>query len=289
MTSGLTSSNDPANADNQSAAEAESKANEASKVYGQNAARKTTSVISDRAVLHGSEHGEVPVTVTATQSALVQLEEHCYGVLDAEIGGVLLGRVDRKGSSSTIIVQAVLPVKTDDYGPVQFTFTADSWALLHEERAEQYPTLDIVGWYHTHPGLGVFYSADDVVVHSAAFVMPWHVGLVIDPVYKEGCWFGWHTKQAGEQESSLAAIGGYYELLAESEDSIVSWKLVDASIWETSYRPEPPSYLSDQVYVPANEWPALPPISPWWGVLLGGISLVLIILLLLDRLLTLVN
>jgi len=296
MTSGSTSSSSPANADNRSAAGAESKANEASNVHdasfifdGQNAARKTTSVISDRAVLHGSELGEVPVTVTAAQSALVQLEEHCYGVLDAEIGGVLLGKVDRKGSSSTIIVQAVLPVKTDDYGPVHFTFTADSWALLHKERAEQYPTLDIVGWYHTHPGLGVFYSADDVVVHSAAFVMPWHVGLVIDPVYKEGCWFGWQSKEVGEQESGLAAIGGYYELLAKSEDSVVSWKLVDASIWETGYTPKPPSYLSDQVYVPANEWPALPPISPWWGVLLGGISLVLIILLLLDRLLTLVN
>ena len=244
---------------------------------------------ADQAILHGSETGEVPVTVAITQRALKQLESYCYSVLDTEIGGVLLGEVERGDDSSAILVQAVLPVKTDDYGPVHFTFSADSWALLHQERAEQYPNLDIIGWYHTHPGLGVFYSADDVVVHSAAFVMPWHVGLVLDPIYREGCCFGWRESSLEDQGRELAPISGYFEIIEESSESVATWKLVEARIWDTSYTPESSATLSDQVYVPANDWPALPPISPWWGVLLGGVSLVLVLLLLLERLIALAN
>lgn len=284
MTSASASSETPADEENQSELKSESKNFKTPQV-----SKKESSAVENQALLHGSENGEVPVTVAITQQALKQLEDYCYSVLDAEVGGVLLGEVERGEVSSAILVQAVLPVKTDDYGPVHFTFSADSWALLHQERAEQYPNLGIVGWYHTHPGLGVFYSADDVVVHSAAFVMPWHVGLVIDPIYKEGCWFGWRAGSMEDQERELAPTAGYFEILEESSESVATWNLVEAKIWDTSYPPESSAALSDQVYVPANDWPSLPPISPWWGVLLGGISLVLVLLLLLDRLIALAN
>jgi proteasome lid subunit RPN8/RPN11 len=284
MTSVSASSESPAAAENQGELKSESKEIETPESGTQDAAD-----IEAKALRHGSENGEVPVTVAITQRALKQLEGYCYSVLDAEIGGVLLGEVERGDVSNAILVQAVLPVKTDDYGPVHFTFSADSWALLHQERAEQYPNLDIIGWYHTHPGLGVFYSADDVVVHSAAFVMPWHVGFVLDPIYREGCWFGWRSSSMEDQERELAPISGYFEIVEESSESVATWKLVEAKIWDTSYTPESAATLSDQVYVPANDWPALPPISPWWGVLLGGVSLMLVLLLLLDRLIALAN
>ncbi len=284
MTSASVSSENPTAEENQSEFKPESKDFKTPEVT-----KEESSAVADQALLHGTDNGEVPVTVAITQQALKQLEEHCYSVLDAEVGGVLLGDVERGEVHDAILVQAVLPVKTDDFGPVHFTFSADSWALLHKERAEQYPNLGIVGWYHTHPGLGVFYSADDVVVHSAAFVMPWHVGLVIDPIYKEGCWFGWRAGSTEDQERELAPATGYFEILEESSESAATWKLVEAKIWDTSYTPESSAALSDQVYVPANDWPALPPISPWWGVLLGGISLMLVLLLLLDRLIALAN
>jgi len=284
MTSASVSSESPAAEENQGELKSESKELETPEV-----GKHDSSGVEDQALLHGSENGEVPVAVAITQRALKQLEGYCYSVLDAEIGGVLLGEVERGDVSNAIVVQAVLPVKSDDYGPVHFTFSADSWALLHQERAEQYPNLDIIGWYHTHPGLGVFYSADDVIVHSAAFVMPWHVGFVLDPIYREGCWFGWRSSSMEDQERELAPISGYFEIVEESSESVATWKLVEAKIWDTSYTPESSATLSDQVYVPANDWPALPPISPWWGVLLGGISLILVLLLLLDRLIALAN
>ena len=103
----------------------------------------------------------------------------------------MLGRAFRSNGQAYVEVRAAIPAVTKDHGPVHFTFTADAWSQLHKDRSENYPDLDIVGWFHTHPDLGVFYSSDDVVVHSAAFTLPWHMGMVVDPIRKEAGFFGW--------------------------------------------------------------------------------------------------
>ena len=174
---------------------------------------------------------------------------------------------------------------TDDHGPVHFTFTADSWAQLHDDRAIQFPDLDIVGWFHTHPDLGVFYSADDIVVHSAAFVMPWQVGLVLDPVREECCFFSWSPNGKDDVERELAPLASFYEIYDEQENSLTRWHIVPASIWTPDSYSGQNAGQGTEVYMPATEWPALPTISPWWGVLLGSLSLLISLLLLLERIL----
>ncbi len=237
------------------------------------------------ATLHGQKPASDQVQVAFSQKALLQIENHSRSDLTRELGGALLGHALQQDGSTLVKVLASLPVITTDHGPVHFTFTADSWALLHNDRAKEYPNLDIVGWYHTHPDLGVFYSADDVIVHSAAFVLPWHVGLVIDPIRGEAFIAGWQTNKIDSDALVLAGIDGYYEILDLQETSTVSWRLVRSSVWQQDSYPLDSNELSSQVLAPNSEWPALPPISPWWGVVLGGISLLISLLLLIERLL----
>ena len=235
---------------------------------------------------HGSEPPPGQVRVAMSQLSLRQIEGHATRDLSHELGGVLLGDKGRDDRGYYVKIRATLPVRTADHGPAHFTFTADSWAQLHQERSQRYPELDIVGWYHTHPNLGVFYSADDVVVHKAAFVMPWQVGLVYDPVRGEGCLVGWRQPRGPQEaEPVLAEIDGYYEILDEQIGSVVTWQFLRSSVWHEGAYPSEARPRPGQVYAPPNAWPALPPISPWWGVILGGISLLLTLLLLIDRLL----
>lgn len=237
-------------------------------------------------LIHGSKPASGQVRVAMTQLSLRQIEGHATRDLTRELGGVLLGEHGQDQEGYFVKVLATLPVRTAEHGPVHFTFTADSWAQLHQEREQRYPELDIVGWYHTHPNLGVFYSADDVVVHKAAFVLPWQVGLVYDPVRGEGCLVGW--EQLAQQEQSelvLAEIDGYYELLDEQISSVVTWHFLRSSVWREGAYPSQAVPRTGQIYAPSNPQPALPPISPWWGVMLGGVSLLISLLLLLDRLL----
>jgi hypothetical protein len=55
----------------------------------------------------------------------------------------------------------------------------------------QYPDDRIVGWYHSHPGFGVFLSEHDIFIHRNFFSDPNQVAWVFDPHSdEEGC-FVW--------------------------------------------------------------------------------------------------
>jgi proteasome lid subunit RPN8/RPN11 len=228
-------------------------------------------------------HGERPPAglpvVLISQLALRQVESHAQSNLQAEVGGALLGRVYRSDDQTLVEIGAALPAVSHDHGPVHFTFTADAWSQLHRDRERHHPELTIIGWFHSHPDLGVFFSADDVVVHSAAFVLPWHVALVVDPVRGEGCFFGW---QADAAEREIVPLPGFFELLDEEQDSVLPWRLTPWAQWQEAGRL---LRRAGRVVLPASEWPALPPITPWWGVLMGGLSLLISLILLLERLL----
>jgi len=43
----------------------------------------------------------------------------------------------------------------------------------------------LVGWYHSHPGYGVFLSEADVTSQVTFFNQPYHVALVVDPLKSE--------------------------------------------------------------------------------------------------------
>jgi proteasome lid subunit RPN8/RPN11 len=161
---------------------------------------------------------------------------------------------------------AALPAVSGSHGPIHFTFDADSWTQLQRDQAEQYPKLDIIGWFHTHPGLGVFYSGDDVVVHSAAFTLPWHVGLVVDPIRNEASFFGW-------RKGELAPSAGFYELL-DTPDPVVDWQMVRTSVWHETYEEHLAAEQGLSPYADSSVTDWQPKQQPW-GLIMGALGLLL--------------
>ncbi len=182
--------------------------------------------LTANAHLHGHQPAANQVVVSHRQQALSQIRAHSISNLRSELGGVLLGHAYRNGDRLLVEVIAALPARNDDHGPVHFTFTADAWSQIHHDRTAKHPDLEIVGWFHTHPGLGVFYSSDDVVVHTAAFTLPWHVGLVVDPLGNHASYFGW-------QDGVLAPIVGYYEQLDSQPTPVAPWRVTKTEVWHT--------------------------------------------------------
>jgi proteasome lid subunit RPN8/RPN11 len=214
--------------------------------------------------LHGRPPGQGQVSVIVGQAALKQILAHGRSDLRSELGGALLGKAYRHEERIFVTVEAALPAVSHDHGPIHFKFTADSWAQLHQDKAIAFPELEIVGWFHTHPDLGIFYSGDDVVVHSAAFTLPWHVGLVFDPIRDEACFFGW-------AEGALAAYDGFYERHENQTESAIPWQVVPGSVWEESYHADA-STATSRVYSPR---PALPAITAPLGLIVGAMGLLL--------------
>ena len=49
--------------------------------------------------------------------------------------------------------------------------------------------MKIVGWYHSHPGFGLFLSEYDSFIQENFFIDPNHVALVVDPLEGSLGWF----------------------------------------------------------------------------------------------------
>jgi proteasome lid subunit RPN8/RPN11 len=236
--------------------------------------QKEPPVLGEQAVLHGKEPGQV--AVITGQAALAQIDAHSRSNLRTELGGALLGRAYRFNGQVYVSVEAAVPASSADHGPLHFTFNADTWNQLRHDRDKHYPNLEIVGWFHTHPNLGVFYSGDDVVVHSAAFTLPWHVGLVVDPVRNEACFFGW-------ENGELIPFAGFYELLDGQEKPFVSWRVVRTSVWsdatEAELAQKQMAAHQDQTTVYAPSTPK-PSFNPGIGLIVGSIGLLLTLFML---------
>jgi proteasome lid subunit RPN8/RPN11 len=119
--------------------------------------------------------------------AVRQIRQHARASSKAEVCGVLIGVEDE--SSTT--VQASIPGANAAQGGSHVTFTQDTWEHIYRIKDRDYPEARIVGWYHSHPGFGVFLSDHDTFIHKNFFSAPLQVAWVYDPHSdEEGC-FGW--------------------------------------------------------------------------------------------------
>lgn len=120
-------------------------------------------------------------------AAVRQIRQHARSSMKAEVCGVLIG-LEEEGAT---IVQASIPGAKAVQAGTHVTFTQDTWEHIYQIKDRDYPDERIVGWYHSHPGFGVFLSDHDSFIHKNFFSAPRQVAWVYDPhSEEEGC-FGW--------------------------------------------------------------------------------------------------
>ena len=161
------------------------------------------------------------VAVFMTQPAYSGCCAHAGSDLHNEVGGALVGkwRADRRTGEQFVVVEAALPARHTRHGSVFLTFTQDSLVALHNDLDECYPGKELVGWYHTHPRMGVFLSGYDLWLHEHFFPEPWQVALVIEPYAALG---GFFLRQADGRLDPQRYFG-FYELAGNGQESWVFW------------------------------------------------------------------
>jgi proteasome lid subunit RPN8/RPN11 len=139
------------------------------------------------ALLASSNLPNVVVTDGAFAQALEHLNPSPY-----EQGGLLLGRVFRSHellpADQFDCIEIIEAIAAKEATGTEFTLRmkAQVWQAAND-RCEQLnlahdDKLRVVGWYHSHPNLGAFFSATDCQTQAAFFNHDYSVGLVIDPV-----------------------------------------------------------------------------------------------------------
>ena len=105
-----------------------------------------------------------------------------------ELGGLLLGYVyvDKRGENMRAIeVVRSVPSHPLKSTAVSLEFSPEVWSLANKLLEDD---MRVVGWYHSHPNLGAFFSGTDKYTQKNIFGHPFSLGLVIDPIRGEEEW-----------------------------------------------------------------------------------------------------
>ena len=136
--------------------------------------------------------------VTIESAVLRQIRQHARSNSKTEVCGVLIGEENGNGLSITARIPGLNAAQAGTY----VTFTQDTWEHIYKIKDKEYPEERIVGWYHSHPGFGVFLSDHDTFIHKNFFSSALQVAWVYDPHSdEEGC-FGW----SGERLERVSEI-----------------------------------------------------------------------------------
>lgn len=116
------------------------------------------------------------------------MNEHAHSGSPQEVGGFLLGRpFNEVGEHVAWVLDAIqgdcesyrsrVLIKSSTYDRV--------WNKVEEN------DLVVIGWYHTHPGFGIFLSTTDINTMGLYYNQMYHVAIVLDPVNEKCGVFGW--------------------------------------------------------------------------------------------------
>lgn len=139
------------------------------------------------------------VDILIDEPALRAAQAHALGSLNREVAGVLVGPRPEKQPDGRYVVHifdTIIAKHTVMHG-ASVTYTPESWRYLNDKLAKRYPdeTAVMVGWYHTHPGFGIFLSGMDLFIHQNFFTQIWHTALVLDPIAKRSGFFCWDRQK----------------------------------------------------------------------------------------------
>lgn len=128
-----------------------------------------------------------------------RIYDHVFSSPHAEVGGVLVGHLRLDGSPR---ITSIIPALEAEGARSRVTFTHEAWSVIHATLDRDHPGEEILGWYHSHPGFGVFLSEHDLFIHRNFFARPEQIAIVVDPhVGREGLfvWRNGEVVKAGEE------------------------------------------------------------------------------------------
>ena len=168
-----------------------------------------------------------------------KIRQHSRSSMKAEVCGVLIGNSENERT----VVHACITGINAAQGGTHVTFTQDTWEHIYKIKDREYPDEKIVGWYHSHPGFGVFLSEHDLFIQENFFSSPNQIAWVYDPhTDEEGC-FGWVD---GKVEKLSGLRFGYLQALDVTGQSSPAAEEMDHAATEFDTRMNPQEFSQAQ-------------------------------------------
>jgi proteasome lid subunit RPN8/RPN11/outer membrane murein-binding lipoprotein Lpp len=157
-----------------------------------------------------------------------------------EVMGILIGRLEGEGTIKDVIIEDAVPVSHG--GSIEVRFAPEDYAtfsMIDEKFAKE--NLFSVGWFHSHPGLDIFFSSTDIMNQLGwQTPNPSAIGIVFDHTYLDRPGdLGFRTFRLDDPSKGEAS--GYHEVetIVEPPDNLKFYEKI-ISLISSVHTKEPP-------------------------------------------------
>jgi proteasome lid subunit RPN8/RPN11 len=150
--------------------------------------RDVSALLMAHAQLHERIDAAAPPLVVIARGALDAALAH-VAASRVERGGLLVGEpfVHERGAGiAAVLIRHAVPSDAETGDAISLRMEASVWQHAHAALRE---SERVVGWFHSHPGIGAFFSGTDRRTQAAFFAQAFSLGWVIDPIRGEHAWF----------------------------------------------------------------------------------------------------
>jgi proteasome lid subunit RPN8/RPN11 len=147
-----------------------------------------------------SRSGVAGTLVVIRQSVLNEIHRHGQSQTNVEVCGVLVGNGYQDNDGPFVYIEFSIRGEHAGNQTAQVTFTSETWCHIQEIMDREHPERRILGWYHTHPGFGIFLSPMDLFIHENFFGGHEQLALVYDPLGGDEGMFVWRDNQPVREE-----------------------------------------------------------------------------------------
>ena|GEM_PF-1314717 len=135
--------------------------------------------------MHDSMRGG-EMLVFMAQEVVEGVQEHARQKQD-EVFGIVLGdyAVDQEIGQTFLVVQRHIASELAKSHQDHVRVDHEAWMEIHEKWETSCPDKLKVGWYHTHPGYGIFLSRKDLFIQEQFYRYPeyrYMIAWVLDPL-----------------------------------------------------------------------------------------------------------
>lgn len=121
------------------------------------------------------------------QSVINSIKGHGRSRMSEEVCGTLVGSLCWDDEAYLRIDGLIAGHQTGSA-----SFDSSELEHIHDVMAKRYADKMVVGWYHTHPGFGIFLSNMDFFTHENFFAAKWQLAYVYDPQSEQDGFFFWN-------------------------------------------------------------------------------------------------
>ena len=138
-------------------------------------------------------------SVIIRSRVLAQIHEHLKRQR-VEQGGLLIGKVYELDTSKHLLMNITNSVEASDFQGTSVSLSMDG--SVWQSATENLESGEfVIGWYHSHPNLGAFFSGTDRMTQRNFFDFEHSVGLCVDHIRAEYAWFnGGDSQPFGDRQ-----------------------------------------------------------------------------------------